>query len=99
MRVLTNEYLKRDSDQKPQRSVQISERGGLDEARIKQSGLTDWISRILPQINLSSLLTGCRGRVPWLQIEPFYDPLGIHHATDQIDHCREWKREHCPETG
>ena len=36
------------------------------------------IGIILPELK--------RQDVMGLQIEPFYDPLRIHHAADQIDH-------------
>jgi hypothetical protein len=59
----------------------------LDEARTKQFvelGASSRVSRIfLPRIILPELK---RQDVMRLQIEPFYDPLRIHHAADQIDH-------------
>ena len=59
----------------------------LDEARTKQFvelGSSSRVSRIfLPRIILPELK---RQDVMRLQIEPFYDPLRIHHAADQIDH-------------
>jgi hypothetical protein len=59
----------------------------LDEARTEQFVELDSSSRVSPCISPSDHFTRVEtaGRVR-LQIEPFYDPLRIHHAADQIDH-------------
>jgi hypothetical protein len=60
----------------------------LDEARTKQFVELDASSRVSPRISSSHHFYP---DLKWqdvmrLQIEPFYDPLRIHHAADQIDH-------------
>ena len=34
-----------------------------------------------------------------IEIEPFYDALSIHHATDHVDYHLEGKREERPDAG
>jgi hypothetical protein len=34
-----------------------------------------------------------------IEIEPFYNVLSIHHATDHKDYYLDWKREERPQAG